>query len=303
MKHSPVHVFWVGLVVAGVTLPAAHAQAQTTLRYKFKEADKLAYVMEQKMEMKMTVAGNDITTTMNQTMDMTWKVTAVDKDGTAKITQTIDRVRVTIDGPQGKTTFDSKEDKDPEDAVGKAIAPIFRAMAGSDFTLTMSSLGEPGDVVVPKKILDAIKNAGPAGGSMSGDTLKQIASQAGLVVSKDAVKKGDSWNRKIEVKMDPIGKTVADIKATDEGEVTRDAKKLEKIALKPTLTLEAAPNAAAKLTLKKQDAKGTALFDNDKGQLVETALDQSIEMEVSQGGQTLTMQMKQFVGMKLTPPK
>ena len=55
------------------------------------------------------------------------------------------------------------------------IAPIFKAMAGSEFTLTMSPLGVASDVVVPKKLLDAVEKAGPAAGGMTPEMLKQMA--------------------------------------------------------------------------------------------------------------------------------
>src|SRR5258708_1807184 len=106
-------VFWIGLLVAGAALPSASAQAQTTLRYKFKEGDKLNYVMEQKQEMAMSFMGNDINTKINQTMDMTWKIGAVDKDGSAKMTQTIDRIRMTMDSPGAKIEYDTKDGKEP----------------------------------------------------------------------------------------------------------------------------------------------------------------------------------------------
>jgi hypothetical protein len=302
MKRNVNRILWVGVLAVAATLSAAPVQAQVTLRYKFKEGDKLNYVMEQKMDMTMNNAGNESTVTMTQKMDMTWKVTAVDKDGTAKITQTIDRVHITMDTPPpgGKTEFDSKDDKEPTDPVGKMIAPIFKAMVGAEFTLTMTPRGEAKDVVVPQKLLDAVEKAGPAAGGMTPDVLKQMASQGGLVLPEKALKKGDTWTPEPnKLKMEPLGTMTVKTEATYEGEVTKDGKKLEQIALKPKMTLEAPANATTKMTLKKQDNKGTALFDSAKGQLAETTMEMTMDMEIVAGGQTVNMKQKQAVSMKL----
>jgi Family of unknown function (DUF6263) len=295
-------LFWLYLLAA-VALTTASAQAQTTLRYKFKEGDTLTYVMEQKQDMSMSIMGNDITVKTKQVIDLTWKVGAVDKDGSAKITQTINRVRMSMESLGNKTEFDTKDGKEPTDEAGKTVAAILTAMAGADFTMTMSSRGETSDVKVPQKVLDAVAKAGPAGGAMSGDNFKQIASQGGMVLPKDAVKKGDSWNYKNEVKMDPLGKMIVDNKATYDGEAAKDGLKLDQIIIKPTMTLEATPNSPTKVTLKKQDTKGSASFDSGKGQMVESSMDQNLDMEMEAGGQSVTMKMKQTVGMKLVPAK
>src|SRR5438477_481575 len=89
------------------------------LRYKFKEGDKLNYSMEQKMTMEVNFGGQKISMDMDLDMTMTWKVGDVDKDGKAKVTQTIDRVQVKMKHPTGGFEYDSKDGKEPDDEVAK----------------------------------------------------------------------------------------------------------------------------------------------------------------------------------------
>src|SRR5947209_537839 len=97
------------LAAAILGLAAVPAQAQVTLRYKFKEGEQLHYEMQQNMDMKMNIAGNDIAMKMHQQMDMTWKIAKVDADGKAQLAQRIDSIRMTMDTPMGKVEYDSKD--------------------------------------------------------------------------------------------------------------------------------------------------------------------------------------------------
>jgi hypothetical protein len=80
---------------------------------------------------------------------------------------------------------------------------------------------------------------------------------------------------------------------------TRDGNQLEQIALKPKMTIEADNNADVSVKIKSQDAKGTAYFDNKAGRFVEMKMTQTMEMEVSAGGQTLSQKIEKTVSMKL----
>ncbi len=76
------------VVLAGLVLAPA-AVAQTKLRYKFKEGQKLEYVVDQK-----TVAsfgGMDVKTGMK--FDMVWQTLKVDEAGKAQVKVVINRAR------------------------------------------------------------------------------------------------------------------------------------------------------------------------------------------------------------------
>jgi hypothetical protein len=290
-----------GLLAMTLLLGGTAAQAQTTLRFKFREGEALKYVLDQKMKMEMKVAGKDVDMDMSQVVDLTWKINSVDNNGTAKMVQKFDRVRFSMNGPMGKVEYDSKDGKQPEGLVGQIIGPMLEAMAGAEFPLTMTTDGKVSDVKVPEKFAEALKNlpAGGAGGDLfSEDGIKRMINQSGIQLPDKAVEKGKSWENKVEMKM-PFGKMKVDNVSTYEGPTTRAGKKLEQIAVKPKLTLEPAEDAPFTAKLKSQDAKGTAYFDNEAGRLVESNLTQTMDMELSAGGQNIGQKIEQTITMKL----
>jgi hypothetical protein len=286
MMCAPDRLLRLGLLVGLVAaLYAVPAQGQTALRYAFKEGEKFHCVTEVKTETQMTLGGKDFTTTSTQTFDLTWTVSAVDPDGKVKMAQTLDRIRYVQDGPQGKSEFDSGKTEEPTDPLGKAVAPLYRAMVGAEFKVTMSPQGETSGVQLPQKVIDALK--GMPGGKLVRETLQDFNGSGGLRLSKDPVKPGDSWNTKVEMRMEPVGKLVMATKYTYEGKGEGDRKHLERIALQPTYTVDVAPGSPEKATLKKQEGKGIAYLDKEKGRLVESSMDLKMELEVSDEGQTV----------------
>jgi hypothetical protein len=287
------------LLAAGA---ADRAAAQTTLRYKFKKGEKLNYVLEQKAGMSMNFMGQDIQIDFGSTMDMSWDVKDVDADGKAKMVQKFDRIRFTMDGgPTGKIEYDSKDGKEPEGLAGKMMAPMFKALAGAEVSLTLDPQGKATDVKVPEKVIKALKNV-PGGGGLgemfSEDGLKHMFDQVGLVVPKEAISKGKSWNQSAETKT-PAGKMKIEVVNTLEEPVKRDGKDLEHVAMKPKISMDPDPDAPIKIALKSQDAKGSAYFDVTAGRLVETNTTQNLEMNVSVAGQEITQKMKTTASLKL----
>jgi hypothetical protein len=294
--------FQLGLLIALVTsLPVAPAQAQVTLQYKFKEGDKFHCVNEVKMESQMTLGEKDFTTKSSFTFDMTWKITEVGSDGKAKVVQTLDRIRYEQDGPQGKSEFDSKKAKEPTDPLGKVMVPLYKAMVGAEFKVTMSAQGEVSDIRLPQKVVDALKTM--PGGKLVQETRKDFTGPGGLRLSKDAVKRGDSWKTRVEMKMEPVGTLVMDTKYTYEGKGEGDRKHLERIALQPTLAADVAAGSPDKVKFTKQEGKGIAYFDNEKGRLVETSLVLKMELEITNEGQTVPVKLTQSHRTKLEPAK
>ncbi|HXG11014.1 MAG TPA: DUF6263 family protein [Gemmataceae bacterium] len=298
MRFTPVRIGWIGLLLVAGTAPAP---AQTTLRYKFKEGEKLHYVLEQKMTMKMKVQDQDLTMEMVQTFDQSWNITSVDKDGNATMTQKFDRVRFKMDNPLGKIDYDSKDGKLPEGQLGELLGPLFKALTGLEVGLTMDPRGEVKNLKIPENFLKTLKNMPGAAafqGMFSEEGLKQMMSQGGLILPKQPVNKDDTWETKTTVKL-PFGKVNTIIVYKYEGPTTRDGKKLEQIGVKLQTKLEDDPKTAVSMKLKEDDSKGTSYFDNAAGRLVETRLVSSMAMEVTAGGQTLTQKIEQTVTLKL----
>jgi hypothetical protein len=285
----------------GMFCVSAAARADTAMRYQFTEGETLPYTLEQKMKTDMKIGGMDVTRDMTQTIDISWHVKSVNKDGKAKVVQRFDRLRLTMGSPRAKIEYDSKDGKQTG-RVGKTLGPIMEALAGAEFSLTMDDRGQISDVKIPEKLSEALKKI-PGGGLGEGELfseegIKHMIGEASLILPEGTATKGKTWTKEVTQKM-PFGKIKTINISTYEGPTTRDGNQLEQIALKPKMTIEADDNADVSLKVKSQDAKGTAYFDNKAGRFVEMKMTQTMEMEVSAGGQTFSQKIEKTVTMKL----
>jgi hypothetical protein len=289
------------LAVAVVCGQAVAARAQTTLRYKFKQGEKLNYVMEQNMVMKLNVGGKESAMDVKQVMDLTWHFVAVNSDGNAKLIQRMDRIRMSMNTPKGRVELDTNDKKEPDNQAARMMAPVFNALAGADITMTMSPRGEFSDVRVPAKVTDALRSS-PAASQMAemftSEGLKRMVSQGCPVLPKGAVTKGASWAQPLDMKL-PFGKMNMKVTYTYEGPTTQAGRPLEKIGLKVHMTIEADPKAPGEIKLKGQNAKGTVLFDNVAGRVTETTMNQQMDTEVNADGVVIQQNTRQTVTMKL----
>ena len=279
------------------------AQGQTNLSYKFKKGDKLNYTVATEIKGTASVGGMDIKTTQDQTMELIWTVKDVE-GGKADMVQKINQFRQKMDMPGGQGfEFDSKTGKKPDGQIGKLVGPLFDAMVGAEISMKMDTQGETTDMKLSEKLMEAIKG-NPAlaamGSAFSEEGMKNMMQQSSLVLPKEAIAKGKSWNKKVEVKM-PFGVMKLDTTFTYAGPETRNNAMLEKIDTKSALTIEPVPGAGLAIKIKSSDVKGAIYFDNKAGRIVEFSQTQKMVMEISAGGQTFESSQDQTVSMKLVP--
>jgi uncharacterized protein DUF6263 len=287
------------------SLAALPASAQTTLRYKFKDGENLKYVVEQKMKMTMSIMGKDIDMNMDQSSEMTWAVGKVDDKGNAQINVKFGRSKMNMTSPMGKVEVDSNSTQEPEDQLGQILYKVVKGLSDMEVSATVSPLGEFSDLKIPEKALKALQNipGGEAFGDMlSPDGLKRMMSQSGLVMPKEPVTAGKTWNTKNEMKL-PFGKMVAEIEYKYAGPVEKEGKTFEKIFLKPKADIQPGKDAPIAMKVKSQEGKGTALFDNTAGRLIEVTNQQNMEMEAENMGIAFTMRMTQATTMRLVDKK
>lgn len=281
----------------------AVAQAQTTLSWKLKGNDKLKYTTDTDMKQTMSVGGMEIKTSMTQGMEMSWTVSGL-QNGKADMVQKIERFQQKMEMPGGQGfEFDSKSGKKPEGPIGQIIGPILEAMVGAEFSLKMDPQGETTDYKISDKLLQSIKGnplLAQMGGMFTEDGLKSMMQQSSISFPKEAVSKGKSWNKIMEVKM-PFGVMKLDTTYTYQGAETRDNKNLEKIATKSTVTITPAANADIKLNIKSSDVNGTIYFDNTAGRISEMSQTQKMTMEIEAMGMKIDSNQDQTVTLKLVP--
>jgi hypothetical protein len=289
-----------GLTLVCMLAAAGPARAQTTLRYKYKEGDSIPYKIDQDMKMAMSVAGMDIDVTMKMTMDLTWKIKKVTDDGKAEIGFKFGATKIVMDMPPpvGKVEVASTDENEPDDAMGQMMSKMVKGLAKLEMTGMQTDTGELSDIKIPDAALKELKKlaagAGPAAGMFNADSLKNmVGGSNGLVLPKDAVSKGKSWNHKSTSKTE-FGDANVDVKYTYQG--NKDG--LENISLKPIIDIKPKDKSPIPLKVKSADGKGTALFDNQAGQLREMNMTQVIEMEAEVMGQTISQKMTIETKMK-----
>jgi hypothetical protein len=274
--------------------------AQTTLRYQFKEGEKIGYVMEQKMKMTVTRMGATQEAAMNLTLDMSWNVLKIDGQGQGTVQIKVGSAKLTMDGPTGKVQVDSKDTNGPEDPVARALGQIVRAMATMEITGTMLPTGEMKDLKVSDETIKALKNlpgADKMGDALNPESFKNMITN--VVFPKEEISKGKTWSSKTESKS-LLGKTIADNTFTYEGLSEKNGVKLDRITVKPAVKIEADPTAAIKFEVKDTQGSGEIFFDNKTGRLVDSTINSRTELAVSGNGidarqvidQTVTIRVK-----------
>lgn len=292
------------LCLAAVTLLTASASSQETIRWKFTKGQKLAYEMNQKMDMSTAVAGQAIDMKMTNIMDMDWVVQKINSDGSAEITQKISRVRFTMSGgPFGKVEFDSdKKDGGDGGPIGAQLAKSFSGLVNAEMTVTMTPAGEIKKLTLSDEAKAALKKAsaqgGPGGGGVSEDTFRQMSTQMGAFFPAKAISKGDSWNKKYSVD-NPAGKMEIDTAFKYLGTESKGGSRLAKIELKPKMSLTPKAGSPLKMEIKDKGSSGTSYFDLSKGILSSSSVTQNMNMEMSANGMQITMTMKAVTDMKL----
>ncbi|MBW3542654.1 MAG: hypothetical protein KY476_20515 [Planctomycetes bacterium] len=287
------------LFVSILLLTAGIAPSQERLRWKFEDNQTIDYEIVQKMNMHMSVQGQNVDTTMDQTMNIGWHVKNVEADGSARIEQTVRRVRLTMKNPFLNVEYDSdKPDEAADEGPAGNFKKIFGALVGKTFKLTMTPQGAIEDMELPEGIEEALPKAQPGfAAPLDKESLKRLSSQANIAFPAEPVKKGETWGDKADVKL-PFGTMVMDNQFTYLGPEERDGRTLQKIQLKPKITLAADPDSPVQIKLKSTDAKGTILFDNQLGRLVASEMTQKMEMDLTAGGQNIQQTIDQTMTMK-----
>jgi hypothetical protein len=268
---------------------ATSAAAPTTLRWKFKEGERITYLIEEKQTTKLKADTDVFDLTQTLLLDTTWKVKAVDQNGKADIGVTIDRVRFRAEGKGdakviGTIDYDSRDQKEPKDENWKGrkfLNSSLAAAVGTEFTLKFDPHGRISDVTVPDTLAKALAGtaaqelAGFFGSSFTTEGIKRKLTDWVVHLPMAAVTpKEKSWtDRRPVEKLSSLALT-----CTYQGSEGREGDRREKIDVSPELVIQREPDKAYdKIT--SQEGKGVIFFDNQSGRLVEYALRHKVALQ------------------------
>jgi hypothetical protein len=274
------------------TLAIGQGAGAETLRWKFSPGESLHYRMEQKNVTAVKAPGHDLKTTVTQVTETTWTVRSVDKNGTAVMEQTIDRIRMKIESPLGKPVeYDTARDSKPSGLVAATLVPTLKAIVGGTFRYNITARGEVSALQLPENLLETLAEAAKSGqGSsmFSAESLKSMILDMALVLPENDLAKGARWSRRSKLAA-ALGTEVRDKTYTYEG---RDGtSNAEKIGVSVIVGLETPPNASVSIQVRDQKDSGLYHFDNRAGRVMDATRAQSIRVVYSViSPQTRTLQ-------------
>ncbi len=274
--------------------------AQEQLAWRFTPGESLKYVVNQKMDMAMTIAGKQQNVVMTQIMDMHWKIATVDaSNGDVKMSQTVERLKMNTEGPPfGLVSFDSASETVPDTPLGKSLAEVFKVMIGKEFDVRMKSTGKIESVQVPASLIEGLKKAGSAGNAMDESTLKQMMTQSAITLPEKPVPPGEKWESVQQIDM-PFGAMVVRSQLSYEGIDPSSGYAL--ISMKPMITVTPKEGAPISLTLNHAEGRGLVRFDIAKGRIARSDLDLTMDMQVKSLGQVIDQTVHQTTSMVLSP--
>jgi hypothetical protein len=287
------------LAVLVIAFAAPQAPAQTTLRYKFKEKDKLQYVLDQDTITTISVKGKEIDSRLHVIWDLDWTVVKVDDAGAATVEIKIARARMLVEGPLGKAAADSADKNEPDDDLRKSMAGNVKVMAAMELRGTMLPSGEMKNVKATAESVAAVKKLTDAKKDvdlLDSDVARSM--QFATVFPTDALAKGKTWSKKLETKAG-FGKTIIENTYTYEGPIEKDRLTLDKASIKVGMKFELDEKAPVKTAIKDVKSNGHLLFDNKVGRLVEAVINQRTEMVAEEKGVTANQTIEQSLTIRL----
>jgi len=281
----------------------AQDKTKANLVWKFAEGKTFYQKMTTETKQNMKVMNNDVNQVQKQIFYFSW--TPFKKEGDNWILkQKIEGVAMDIDIGGSKIGYDSTK----ETAANNPLGEFFKALVGSEFTVTLDTKNMKVTKVDGRDdFLKKLVNANP----QMKPLLEQILSDKALIEMADPTfnvipnketPKGEKWTRKSNLDMGPIGKYENEYTYTFEGQDEKE--KLEKIKVEATLKYKAPEEVAGvgglpfkikSADLKSTNSSGTILFNAEKGRVDKSTMKLELkgELSIEIGGQTTKVELSQ----------
>lgn len=298
---------FLGLGLSCLILLANPGVAET-LRYKFKEGEKLDYVLNNDIKMKMDFNGAAMEMAFNMIFDLVWNVKAVDPDGTATIVQKTSRVQLKVDSPFGEMAYDTATPGSELEGPMADMGKILKAIEAGEFTLKVSPAGKVTDVQFPKQLTEVLgeqggqRRGGPGRGGMglfTPDSIKLIIERSFVPLPEGELKEGVTWKQKFTQPVMRAGKQHFEIDYSYGGMKKEQDKDVALINGTTKVTFEPAEEGGdIDAEINEQKGAGVVLFDPAAGQLQSSKHDQHILMTIQARDNEIQQDMNSTTTMK-----
>lgn len=267
-------------VAAGGLAPTPAAAQEVLLRHQFTAGSEHRYEMVQRTIVPVPGMGEMV---QEQRQVILMEVLSVESDGTARVRQTIESVRMTMDSPMGVQSFDSESGE----ASDPAFAPL-TALAGTGSEFTMAPDGRVVDFGdFGAWIEEMLEGVGPEARGMLGEAfteeaLESMIRQSVQVLPPEALSPGDSWEHGVSLPA-AFGSLESTTVYTLRGVETMEGRAVAVLDVSGTvgqLIPESGNPMAAMVEMSGGDMEGELRFDMDRGIFLGSELTMTLEMAV-----------------------
>lgn len=253
---------------------------QTNLAWQLPVGRTIDIVMTQTMEMNQKVAEQELSTEMVSTNYMLWKIVDVDDAGIATVDSKINRMTISMDGPQGKFDIDTESEEELE-GIAAVVAQQVTQLVGKKFSQKMNAQGK----IISLEMPDEVADGNPM---ISKEAMSQLIKNASPVFPDKPVAVGESWQQESTTAMPGgLGGMNIDSTYTYKGTEEVDGKSLDLIEITMEMQFEAIEGSPVAIDITSQDTKGRMFFDSISGHTEKIDVDQNMVMEVTVGPQTI----------------
>ncbi len=269
-----------------------------TLRYRWVKGDVLRYRLSGHSSTTTTgLPGmGDMTLDQDMTQVMRISVDEVAADGTATLRQSIESMRMEMTSPAGKSAIDSAAKDKPSDPRAAAMQAMISAMVGEPVTVVVAPTGAVTKVEGMSRLFEKVMKTMPQDpmtaqalkemqGSMGDDAIRSMFEQGFATFPDHAVKAGETWTGKFQIRNPAMGALTATRTSTLEGVDSTGGTAIARIATTIAVKQDEAASRSGPMgmTSKVAESKGNGeiLFDVAKGRMQKTSFKSEMPVTMS----------------------
>lgn len=317
-------LLFVLFLTLGVNSPV---NGQASLKWKFTDKDgkidatPFYQTVTVTTQQNMTVAAQKVEQTQTQTFYFEWTPQEVDKDNKALVTlkQKVIGLKMNLKIGETPIEFDSTN---TEKKDGGSLKEFFNTLLNAEFTLKVDTAAtDPKKVIASivgrEKLVEKLAEKNPPMKELlelvlSEEALKEMAAPTFASIPAKEVKKDETWTRKVNIKMGPIGTydTTYTYKYTGQEQKDKKDTKVALISVSIDLKYTKPDNAAGRqlpfaikdATLTGKEGKGTIKFNTETGRMVSQTVSLKFggELQIEIGGQVTRVQLDQKQDLEMT---
>ncbi len=262
----------------------ALAQETATLRYNFQPGSELRVEQSQTTTQSQSLQGETYESELSQTSTLLWQVREVAEDGTAALSQTIERIVAEGTSVYGDERYDSA---DPESTPG-LMTESLAATAGLALDFTVGARGALTITGGLDKAREALEGSSEALASQ----LESMIERSIPGLPEEAIAVGHSWTRADDTPLPDIGILTLTTTYTFEGVEEVHGRTCWKLGIALGASVENTPGGAATAGVTLHRGEGLVWIDVAEGFPIAgsstTDMEMTITIKATTGAKVMT---------------